>query len=94
MEKLPLPLKDFKKIDVSLDQILNTTDYDVGYILQVDSEYLDALHDLQEDLRLAPTKEYIEKCFLSDYQQKLLERMRFKKTKQPKWFQTLNSKTI
>ena len=94
MEKLPLPLKDFKKVDVSLDQFLNTTiDSNVGYILEVDLEYPDALHDLHYDFPLAPTKENIEECFLSDYQLNILELIGFKKTKQPKLLQTLNSKT-
>ena len=93
MENRPLPLKDFKKVDVSLDQILNTTiDSNVGFILEVDLEYPDALHDLQ-DFPLAPTKENIEESFLSDYQLNILEPMGFKKTNQPKLLQTLNSKT-
>ena len=94
MEKLPLPLKDFRKVDVSLNQILNTPiDSNVGYILEVDLDYPDVLHDIQKDFPLAPTKENIEESFLSDYQLNILERMGLKKTKQHKLLQTLNNKT-
>ena len=74
MEKLPLPLKDFKKVDVSLEQILETKiDSPVGYILEVDLEYPDVLHDQQKDFPLAPTKEQVDAEFLSDYQLNILE---------------------
>ena len=94
MEKLPLPLMDFKNVQVSLYKILNTTiDINVGYTIEVGLEYADALHNLQEDFPLAATKENIEECFLSDYQLIVFERMGSKNFKQPKLLQTLNSKT-
>ena len=68
MEKLPFPLKDFQKVEIPLQEILNTDiDSDVGYILEVDLEYPDYLHDQHKDFPLAPTKENIEENFLSDF---------------------------
>ena len=51
MEKFPLPLKDFA-IDSqsSLDTILNTfNESPIGYILEVDLDYPDSLHNLHKD---------------------------------------------
>ena len=85
MEKLPLPSKDFRKVNVPLEHVLQTpTDSPVGYILEVDLEYPDALHDLQEGFPLAPTKEIVDGAFLSDYQLNILEGMGMKK--QPNWY--------
>ena len=93
MEKLPLPTKDFRKVNVTLEHVLQTPiDSPVGYILEVDLEYPDALHDLQEDFPLAPTKEIVDGAFLSDYQLNILERMGMKNVKTAKLVQTLNSK--
>ena len=67
LEKLPLPSNDFKNVDVILGQGLNTTiEYNVGFKLKLDQEYPDALQYLQEHFPLAPTKENVEECFLSD----------------------------
>ena len=94
MEKLPLPLKDFQKVEIPHREILNTDiDSDVGYILEVDLEYPDYLHDQHKDFPLAPTKENTEKKFLSDFQFNLLEKMGVKKLNHQKLMQTLNNKS-
>ena len=66
MEKPPLPLKDFQKVEIPLQDILNADiDSDLGYILEVDLEYPDHLHDQHKDFPLAPSKENIPEKFLS-----------------------------
>ena len=93
MEKLPLPLKNFRKVNVPLEQILSTdADSSIGYILEVDLEYPDDIHDSQKDFPLAPTKENIEENSLSEFQLNLLQTMGIKKVKTPKLVQTLNNK--
>ena len=76
MEKLRLPLKDFQKVEIPLQEILNTdSESDIAYILEVDLEYPDYLHDQHKVFPLAPTKENIEEKFLSQFQLNLLEKM-------------------
>ena len=75
MEKLLLPLKNIQKVENPLQENLKTDlDSDVAYILEVDLEYSDYLHDQYKDFPLAPTKESIEEKFLSDFQLNLLEK--------------------
>ena len=63
-----------------LRRILNTPDDDsVGYIVEVDLSYPDSLHDLHSDYTLAPIKEPIDECWLSEYQSNLLTDMQIKK---------------
>ena len=94
IEKLPLFLKDFQKVEIPFQEILNTDiDSDVGYTLEVDLEYPDYLHDQHKDFPLATTKENIEEKFLSDFQLNLLEKMGVKKLSHQKLMQTLNNKS-
>ena len=85
MEKFCLPLNDFDYFDQVWDseiepelinKILETADdSDVGYIVEVDLDYPDDLHNLHSDFPLAPTKDKIDAYWLSDYQRELLEQM-------------------
>ena len=104
MEKFPLALREFELFDKSewtdenaqeiLNRILNTPDdNEVGYIVEVDFSYPDSLQDLHSDFLLAPTKEAIGECWLSDYQSDLLADMQAKKPPQvKKLIQTLFDK--
>ena len=66
-----LPYANFKwvkkidKIEQKLIQIKK--DSSTGYILEVDLEYIQELHDTHNDYRLAPEKINISKEWLSDY---------------------------
>ena len=103
-EKFSLPLHEFEMFDKSewtneqaqeiLRRILNTPDDDeVGYIVEVDLSYPDSLHDLHSDFPLAPTKEAIDECWLSEYQSSLLADMQIQKPPQvKKLIQTLFDK--
>ena len=69
MEKLLV--RNFELIEhiedeVILNQILNMTeDSLIGFILEVDLEYPEELHDNHQDYRLAPTKENVPQDWLS-----------------------------
>ena len=94
MEKLPLPLKDFQKLEMPLQDILNTDIISVvGYILEVDLEYPDCLHNQHKDVPLAPTKQSVEENSISDFQLNLFEKMGVKNMNQQKMMQTLNTKS-
>ena len=94
MEKFPLPLKDFElDTETNLNAILSTAnESSVGYILEVDLDYPDSLHNLHKDFPLAPTKEKIESAQLSEYQLSLLDKFDQKRIVMQKLVQTLNSK--
>ena len=76
MEKLPLPLNSFVTVNTELQHILNTSnDSSIGYILEVDLEYPDNLHDSHRDFPLAPTKEIVSYHDLSSWQQNILKKI-------------------
>ena len=60
MEKFPLPLKDFAMdTETQLSKILATpNESTVGYVLEVDLEYPDSLHNLHKDFSLAPRRRW------------------------------------
>ena len=91
MEKFNLPLSGFEWAPhKTLEEILATpNDSDVGYIVDVDLDYPDELHDAHSDYPLAPSKEEIPDEWLSDYQRELLKS---KRPKTKKLVQTLNPK--
>ena len=58
-------VKDIDKIKKKLMKIKSNSS--IGYILEVDLEYLKELHDTYNDYPLAPEKNYIQKEWLSHY---------------------------
>ena len=58
-------VKDIDKIKKKLMKIKSNSS--IGYILEVDLEYLKELHDIHNDYPLAPEKINIQKEFLSNY---------------------------
>ena len=96
MEKLPLPLKNYETVNLDLYHILKTSnDSSIGYILEVDLEYPDCLHDSHRDFPLAPTKEIISYHDLSSWQQDILKKNNslHSSSKTRKLVQTLSDKT-
>ena len=76
MEKFPLPLTLFATINTQLQQILNTANEgSTGYILEVDLEHPDYLHDSHRDFPLAPTKGVVIYHNLSSWQQHILKKI-------------------
>ncbi len=94
MEKEFLPLSGFKIMETfDLECLLSTpSDSDVGYILELDLEYPEELHDLHSDFPLAPEKTVVEELWLSPYQKALRNRMRTNVQKSKKLLQTLHKK--
>ena len=107
-----LPARDFELIHVkedgevstssetSLDEILAfPEDSDIGFILEVDLEYPQELHESHQDYPLAPTREAVPEEWLSDYQRDLAEQMksndnyRVAPGKVKKLLQTLHNKS-
>ena len=74
MEKFMLPLNQFEWASgVTIETILATSDNsEVGYIVEVDLEYPDHLHDIHSDFPLAPVKQSINTAWLSEYQRNVL----------------------
>ena len=64
----PLPLKGFEWIDPEqIDFAMTNADEKNGYILEVDLDYPQELHDLHNDFPLAPEKMKITSDMLSKY---------------------------
>lgn len=77
-----LPLKNFRWLneeEIDNLDILNISDKNqIGYILEVDLEYQKFLHDLHDDLPLAPRHTNITIDELSSYQKFLIEKLDLK----------------
>ena len=73
MLQYPLRLKGFELVeDISLDEMLQTEDEgDIGFLVDVNLEYPDELHDKHADYPLVPDKESIEPLESSDFQTSL-----------------------
>ena len=82
MQTEKLPVRNFELIghiedEVIVNQILNMTeDSLIGFILEVDLEYPEELHEDHQDYPLVPTKESVPQDWLSPYQTNLLEQMK------------------
>ena len=74
MEKYPLPLNNFiMASSVTPQKVFETeADSEVGYIVEVDIEYPQVLHEAHSDFPLAPTKEIIKEKWLSNDQRNFL----------------------
>jgi len=73
-----LPLDGFKWVELNNFNVENIKNYDnendeKGYIIECDLEYPKNLHDLHNDLPLAPENMQIEKEFLSDHHNKQID---------------------
>ena len=89
-----LPIADYiLRSDIPLSEILNKPDdAQVGYFVDVDLSYPTHLHDDHRDFPLAPTKDFVEDAWLSDYQIELKEQHNLPTSKVKKLLQTLFDK--
>ena len=94
MQQDKLPIADYiLRSDIPLSEILNTPDdAQVGYFVEVDLSYPTHLHDDHRDFPLAPTKDFVEDAWLSDYQIELKEQHNLPNSKVKKLLQTLFDK--
>ena len=77
-------------MDVELNTILKTAnDSEIGFVLEVDLNYPDALHIMHKDFHLAPTKEKIDRNTLSECQMGPLDQACNRRVTTPKFVQTL-----
>ena len=95
MKDFCLPLNSFQTdTEVTIEQILQTPDEaEFGYIVCVDLDYPDSIHDAHQDFPMAPTREPVDSMLLSSYQLDLLEEYHLPKvSKCNKLLQTLYDK--
>ncbi|XP_033726725.1 uncharacterized protein LOC117316295 [Pecten maximus] len=90
----PLPTHDFEWIDANDDfDVTKIADNsDKGYILEVDMEYPEDLHDLHNDYPLAPEKLTVTEAMLSPYATQLMEDLKLKGTSTEKLVPNLSKK--
>ena len=85
---------------MSIEEILATpNDSDYGYIVEIDLKYPQLLHESHRDYPLAPTKDFVQKDWLSRYRTNVSEQMKNNENCGPaigkvkKLLQTLHDKT-
>ena len=66
-----LPYADFKRCELSIDDVTNYVENETGYILEVDLEYPKEAHDLHNDYPLAPELKTIQSDMLSPTSQEI-----------------------
>lgn len=92
-----MPLNNFEWVPKdrlqSIDVAAISTSADEGYILEVDLEYPQHLHDTHSDYPLAPQTKPIQRNELSAYSQHLAEKLNVKGRPQAKLMTTLDNRT-
>ena len=72
----PLPVRGFQWSNKVVDEVLATPDdAPEGYILEVDIEYPEHLHDAHSDNPLAPETMTVPEAWISDYQRTLMNEL-------------------
>ena len=91
MLKYPLPLRAFELItEITLQDIINADDEgDIGYVVEVDLEYPDELHEKHSDFPLISDKQPIDPLELSKYQTEMKNALKITTAKTEKLMQNL-----
>jgi hypothetical protein len=77
-----LPVGGFEWVNPQIDEVLTTQDdAPEGYVLEVDLEYPEHLHDSHSDYPLAPEAMSVSESWISDYQRALVDKLGSKFTK-------------
>ena len=94
MLKYPLPLIAFDIItEITLEDIINADDEgDIGYVVGVDMEYPDELHEKHSDFPLISDKQPIDPLELSEDQTEMKNALKITKVKTEKLRQTFHPK--
>ena len=67
-----LPYKDLKFSNISLDEVLDTSENDEGYILEIDLRVPDGIHDKLEEFPPCPENISPSLEWLPDFQKQLI----------------------
>ena len=92
MQQYTLPQNSFElDEDITLDSILSTSEDSIfGYILEVDLDYPEELHNSHSDFPLAPNRGAIKLEWFGEYQEELREKLGMRLvSKTKKFLQTL-----
>ena len=74
MQNFPLLLSDFEIVIAKLSSIFKTaSNSEFGFVLKVDLDSFDVLHDTHKGFPVVPTKEKIDRNMLSEYQMGVLD---------------------
>ena len=91
----PLPEKAFELVtELTLEEILQTDDNgEIGFVVEVDLEYPDAIHEKHSDFPIISDKQPIDPLELSEYQTQLKNALKVSATKTNKLRQTFHPKS-
>ena len=83
MFNYPLPEKAFKLVtEITLEEILQTDDNgEIGFVVEVDLEYPDAIHEKHSDFPIISDKQPIDPLELSEYQTQTKNALKVSATK-------------
>ena len=86
MFNYPLPEKAFELItEITLEEILQTDDNgEIGFVVEVDLEYPDAIHEKHLDFPIISDKQPIDPLELSEYQTQMKNALKVSATKKNK----------
>ena len=87
-----LPVGEFEWLNDEIDVMSIEKDGEYGYVLNVDLEYSEELHDYFNDYCPAPVKSTISKSEMSEYQRELFDNLGKKEINQKKLILTLKPK--
>ena len=78
MFNYPLPEKAFELVtEISLEEIFQTNDNgEIGFVVEVDLDYPDAIHEKQSDFPIISDKQPIDPLELSEYQTQIKNAMK------------------
>ena len=93
MLQYPLPLKNFEQVEnVTLADIMEADEGEIGYILEVDLEYPEDLHDKHADFPLIPNREGIDPLELGSFQTEIRNTLKLPAPQNSKLRQTFHPK--
>ena len=95
MFNYPLPEKAFELVtEITLEEILQTDDNgEIGFVVEVDLEYPDAIHEKHSDFPIISDKQPIDPLELSEYQTQMKNALKVSATKTNKLRQTFHPKS-
>ena len=88
-----LPVGKFEWVEMNIESLLNHSDNDdIGYLVDVDLDYPDSIHESTQEFPLAPSHGVVTNEMLSDYQKECIDKHNIKLGKDVKFLLTCETR--